>query len=98
MTASSDPLVSELRLRELLARQGEAFDLDYKAELDVQHNPKHKLKLVKLVAAMTARGGDIVVGADGVGSPTGKVTPALAQVYDEANLRSILRGYLPALS
>ena len=48
-----------------------------------------------VVAAMTALGGDIVVGADGRGKPTGMVTQGLAQVYDEASLRLILRGYLP---
>jgi schlafen family protein len=92
---TTDTLVSKARLLELLAHQSEDFDLDYKSTLDVQNNRKHKLKLVKLVAAMTARGGDIAVGVDGHGAPTGQVTPAMAQVYDEANLSSILRGYLP---
>jgi hypothetical protein len=95
MAAAPDRWVSEARLRELLARQGEAFDLDYKTILDIQNDPRHRLRLVKLVAAMTGLSGDIVVGADARGTPTGQVTPALAQVYDEANLRSILLQYLP---
>lgn len=95
MAVAPDRWVSEARLRELLARQTEAFDLDYKTILDIQNDPRHKLKLVKLVAALTALGGDVVVGVDARGTPTGQVSEALAQVYDEANLRSILRGYLP---
>jgi hypothetical protein len=95
MATAPDGWVSETRLQELLARQGETFDLDYKSVLDIKDDPRHRLKLVKLVAAMTALGGDIVVGVDGRGKPTGKVTQGLAPVYDEANLRSILRGYLP---
>src|SRR2546423_416398 len=95
MPATPDRWVSEARLRGLLARQGEAFDLDYKTVLDIQNDPRHRLKLVKLVAAMTGLSGDIVVGADGRGAPTGQVTAALAQVYDEANLRPILLRYLP---
>ena len=95
MSAAPDRWVSETRLLELIARQGEAFDLDYKTVLDIQSDPRHRLKLVKLVAAMTALGGDVVVGVDARGVPTGQVTGALAQVYDEANLRSILRTYLP---
>jgi hypothetical protein len=95
MATATDGWVSETRLRELLARQGETFDLDYKSVLDIQNDPRHRLKLVKLVAAMTALGGDVVVGVDGLGKPTGQVTRALAQVYDEANLRPILRGHLP---
>jgi hypothetical protein len=50
---------------------------------------------VKLVAAMTCLSGNIVVGVDGRGTPTGEVTSALSQVYDEANLRLILQKYLP---
>src|SRR5439155_10559069 len=95
MATTLDGWVSEARLQELLARQGETFDLDYKSVLDIQNDLRHRLKLVKLVAAMTALGGDILVGADGRGKPTGMVTQALAQVYDEASLRLILRGYLP---
>lgn len=87
--------VSESRLRELLARQGEAFDLDYKTVLEIQNDPRHKLKLVKLVAAMTGLSGDIIIGVDGRGTLTGHVTIGLAQVYDEANLRAILLQYLP---
>ena len=44
---------------------------------------------------MTGLSGDIVIGVDGRGTPTGEVTPSLAQVYDEANLRAILQKYLP---
>jgi hypothetical protein len=78
-----------------LARQGEGFDVDYKRIYDIQKNPKHRLRLVKLVAALTALGGDAVVGVDPLGVPTGLVAGELANVYDEANLRSILLGYLP---
>jgi Putative DNA-binding domain len=97
MAATPDRWVSEARLRELLARQSEAFDLDYKTTLDIQNDPRHRLRLVKLVAAMTGLSGDIVVGVDRHGTPTGQVTAALAQVYDEANLRPILLQHLPPL-
>lgn len=98
MATQFDRWVSEARLRELLARESEAFDLDYKTILAIKDDPRHKLKLVKLVAAMTGLSGDIVVGADARGAPTGQVTSALAQVYDEANLRPILLQFLsPAL-
>ena len=96
MAARVDGWVSEARLRELLARQAEAFDLDYKRILDIQNDHRHRLKLVKAVAAMTARAGDIVIGADPHGRPTGLVTPVLAAVFDEANLSPILRGWLPS--
>jgi hypothetical protein len=85
MSTLPDGWVSEPRPRGLLARQGEAFDLDYKTVLDIKDDPRHRLKLAKLVAAMTALGGDIVIGVDGRGAPSGQVTQALAQVYDEAN-------------
>ncbi len=96
MSTPGNRSVSVARLLDLLARQTEAFDLDYKHILDIQNDLAHRLKLVKLVAAMTARGGDIVIGVNAHGTPTGLVTSKLAQVYDEANLSSILRGYLPA--
>jgi hypothetical protein len=95
MAVTPNRWVSESHLLDLLARQGEAFDLDYKTILDIQNDPCHRLKLVKLVAAMTCLSGNIVVGVDGRGTPTGEVTSALSQVYDEANLRLILQKYLP---
>ena len=95
MAAPADRWVSASRLRELLAREGEAHDLDYKAILDIQNDPRHRLKLVKLMAAMTGLGGDIAIGVDPRGVPTGQISAALAQVYDEANLRQILLRYLP---
>jgi hypothetical protein len=72
---------------ELLGHQTEAHDRECKRILDIQNDPRHKLKLVKSVAAMSALGGDILVGVDPHGKPTGQVTSALAQVYDTANLR-----------
>jgi hypothetical protein len=62
MAAPADRWVSESPLRELLASQGEAYDLDYKAILNIQNNLRHRLKPGKLTAAMTAFGGDIVIG------------------------------------
>jgi integrase len=88
--------VSEARLQDLLEQQTEAFNLDFKSELDIQKDSGHRLTLVKLVAAMTALGGDIIVGVDSHGRPTGKVSERLAQIYDEANLSSILEGFLSA--
>jgi hypothetical protein len=96
MATAPDRWGTEVRLLELLARQSESFDLDYKTILDIQNDSRHRLKLVKLVAAMTALSGDSVVGVDPRETPTGQVTPALARVYDEANLRAILVGYLPS--
>lgn len=58
----SIPSVTRERLLSLLSRQAESFDLDYKSKLDFLNSRHHRLRLVKLVAAITARSGDIVVG------------------------------------
>jgi hypothetical protein len=89
-----EPVVSEEKLRVLLAEQHESTSLDYKREADLSIK-RTAVELAKDVAAMQVEGGFIVVGADDHGHPTGLVTPADASLFDEARLRSKLRRWLP---
>jgi predicted HTH transcriptional regulator len=93
------PIVNEDHLRVLLGEQHESEILDYKRELnlsDAAAKTRALVETAKDVAAMASgRGGHIVVGADGRGQPTGRVTAADAEHLDEARLRPRLERYLP---
>jgi hypothetical protein len=89
-----EPVVSEEKLRVLLAEQHESATLDYKREADL-HDKRTAVELAKDIAAMQVEGGFIVVGADDRGHPTGLVTQAHGRLFDEARLRSKLTRWIP---
>jgi hypothetical protein len=89
-----EPVVSREKLMELLALQTEYSSLEFKGVCDLDHKP-HVLALVEHCGAMSVRGGFIVVGVDGRGSPTGTLTQSQARRFDEAHLRPKLSRWLP---
>lgn len=89
-----EPVVSEEKLRVLLAEQHESTTLDYKRAADLSVK-RTAIELAKDIAAMQVDGGFIVIGADDRGSPTGLVTQANASLFDEARLRTKLGRWLP---
>lgn len=91
---AAEAVVSEEKLRVLLAEQHESVSLDYKREADLS-DKRTVVELAKDVAAMQVEGGFIVIGADDHGHPTGLVTPVHASLFNEARLRPKLRRWLP---
>lgn len=81
------------RLRELLTEQHEYEGLDYKSAIDIGAQ-RHIVELAKDMAAMSAEGGYIVIGADNDGTPVG-IEGAARRDFDEARLRGRVRRYLP---
>jgi len=63
-----EPLVSEEKLRQLLAEQAESASLDFKSDCDLRNKPD-QVELAKDVGAMQMHGGFIVLGADDRGQP-----------------------------
>lgn len=45
---------------------------------------------------MSVHGGDLAIGTDKRGTPTGAVSPAEAELFNEAKLRPMLLTWLPA--
>jgi hypothetical protein len=88
-----EPVVNEEKLRQLLAEQHEAPELDYKQTADLA-SAYGIAQFAKDVAAMQVDGGFIVVGADDRGKTTAKLTSEQAELFDEARLRAKLRRYL----
>ncbi len=88
-----EPVVSEEKVKELLAVGTELTNLDYKRVVDLNDRPS-LVEFTKDVAAMRACGGYIVIGADDCGGLTGEMTTQLAQQFDEANLRQKLEKFL----
>lgn len=88
-----DGVVTEERVRLLLAQQSESPSLDYKSECHIT-TTKGKLEFVKDCAAMMSRpeGGYLVIGADGIGKPTG--VSMKAADFDESRLRTLLEKHL----
>jgi Putative DNA-binding domain len=89
-----EPVVNREKLREVLALEAEYATLDFKETLDLSHKAD-AVQLAKDVGAMSVRGGFIVIGVDGRGEPSGALTPKLAELFDEARLRSKLLKWLP---
>jgi hypothetical protein len=87
--------MEEETLRFLLGQRGESELLEYKQTFNI-NDIEGKLKLVKTVSAMRTLGGWIVVGADSIGRPTGRLTPDVAKLFDETNLRQLVEQYLPS--
>lgn len=95
MTVVVEPVLTEEKLRSLLAEAHEQPTLDYKEQLDLSER-RDVVELVKDIAAMQSNeaGGYIVIGADDRGNVVNKVTADQAKLFDEATLRSKLKRYL----
>lgn len=89
-----EPVVNREKLRELLALETEYPTLDFKSGCDLGEK-REKVELAKDVGAMSVRGGFLVIGVDGQGKPTGKLTVDQAKLFDEARLRPKLLKWLP---
>lgn len=89
-----DGVVNDEKLAELLALQTEYPELDFKQALDLA-STEDVVELAKDFGAMQVRGGYIVVGVDGHGTPTGSLDHMDARPFDEANLAPKLLRYLP---
>lgn len=95
MAVVVEPILTEEKLRSLLAEKHEQSCLDYKRSLNLALR-RDIVELVKDVAAMQSEsaGGYLVVGADDRGAPAPDLTPQLARHFDEATLRPKLARYL----
>lgn len=94
MTVDSQPRLDRAKLDELLREAHEHEALDYKRQLDLNDNTA-LLELVKDIAAFSASGGYLVIGADDGGRPTAMVSEAEALLLDESRLRAKVKRYLP---
>lgn len=89
-----EPVVNREKLRELLALETEYPTLDFKSGCDLGEK-REQVELAKDVGALSVRGGFLVIGVDGQGRPTGKLTVEQAKLFDEARLRPKLLKWLP---
>jgi schlafen family protein len=89
-----EPVVNREKLRELLALEAEYATLDFKSDCDL-HDTGDQVELAKDVGAMSVRGGFLVIGVDGRGKPTGRLTAEQTKLFDEARLRPRLLKWLP---
>ncbi len=89
-----EPVVTEEKVRQLLAEGTESESLDFKETLDLD-DLRDRIELVKDIGAMQILGGYIVVGADSGGRLTNLFTAAQAARFDEARVRDIVTKYLP---
>jgi hypothetical protein len=87
-------VVNEAKLRELLAEQHEADDVEYKDIWDLDER-KHVLELAVAVGAMQSLGGYVVVGVDGSGRPTGNLSERHVALLDPAVIDDKIGRYLP---
>jgi hypothetical protein len=99
MAVVVEPILTEEKLRSLLAEKHEQSCLDYKRSLNLAGNAlgrRDTVELAKDVAAMQSEpaGGYLVVGADDHGMPVADLTRELARHFDEATLRQKLARYL----
>ncbi|MGF0320893.1 AlbA family DNA-binding domain-containing protein [Nocardia fluminea] len=88
-----EAVVTEEKVRTLLAVGTELTNLEYKRRIDLNDHAE-LVEFAKDVAAMRACGGYIVIGADNYGTVTGDLTEAMAKQFDEANLRQKLEKFL----
>jgi len=95
MAVVVEPILTEEKLRSLLAEKHEQSYLDYKRSHNLALR-RDNVELAKDVAAMQSEsaGRYLVVGADDLGAPVPDLTPQLAKHFDEATLRPKLAGYL----
>jgi len=87
--------VTREKVTELLALQSEHDILDYKTECDL-NDPVAVMEIAKDIGAMMILGGYLVIGVDGQGNPTGRVSETHARLFDPASLHQKLSRYLPA--
>lgn len=99
MAVVVEPVVTEEKLRELLAEGAEQTVLDYKEVLNLSER-RDLIEIAKDVAAMQAElsGGYLVIGADDHGNPTGRLSEDQIRGFDEATLRPKLQRYIPTLT
>ncbi len=88
-----EPVVSKEKLLFLLAMGTEFSQLDFKQKVDLDEHAE-LVELAKDVAALQSCGGYLVIGVDDTGKPTGLLGEALAEKFDEANLRQKLEKIL----
>ncbi|WP_040793403.1 AlbA family DNA-binding domain-containing protein [Nocardia paucivorans] len=95
MAVVVEPVVTQEKLRSLLAEKCEQSALDYKSELDLSERG-HLVEFAKDIAAMQAEsdGGYIVVGADDHGTPVAGLTERHLKLFDETVLRTKLERYI----
>jgi hypothetical protein len=95
MAVVVEPVLTEEKLRSLLAEGHEQSTLDYKRMLNLAEN-RDVIEIAKDIAAMQSEplGGYIVVGADDQGAVVSDLTPELAKLFDEATLRAKMMKYL----
>jgi hypothetical protein len=91
---STQPALDSAKLRELLTQAHEHEALDYKSAADLSDKDV-VLEVVKDIAAFSAAGGYLVIGADDSGKPTAAVSPQHASLFDESRLRAKVKRYLP---
>jgi len=91
-----EPVLSEEKLRALLAERCEQPCLDFKtiSDLSVTYDV---VALVKDIAAMLSNelGGYIVIGAHDNGTPAPGLTARHLELFDESRLRAKITKYLP---
>jgi hypothetical protein len=84
--------VSRQRVEQLLGVD-EHEKLDHKQKVDLAER-REVVELTKDIAAMMARGGDILIGTDDDGEIAGSMDEALARRFDEADLRNKLERFI----
>jgi Putative DNA-binding domain len=87
--------VHQTRLHDLLAQQSEYAALEYIGDCDLNER-RDIVELATEVSAMAFVGGDIVIGCDDYGKPTGSLDERKSGLFDDATLRDKLSRYLPA--
>lgn len=85
--------VSAERVWQLLGEGAESKYLDYKEALDLDQR-RDVVELAKDIAAFSAEGGHVVVGATNEGQPSSRFDEVHARKFDEANVRQKLSRYL----
>jgi hypothetical protein len=89
----ADGVVTQERLEALLALGAEYDELDYKSKLELS-SQRDEVELAKDVGAMQVKGGFIVVGVDGNGTPTGEMDGVATSPFDPARLVPKMQRYL----
>ncbi|MBM2821413.1 MAG: hypothetical protein HW413_159 [Thermoleophilia bacterium] len=81
-------------MHELLALEAEYPELDFKERIELA-TTEGRVELAADVGAMQVRGGYVIIGVDGKGTPSGGLDDVDVRLFDEANLRTKLLKYLP---
>jgi len=89
----ADGVVSEERLAALLVLGAEYDELDFKRKVDLA-SKQDEVEFAKDVGAMQVKGGQIVIGVDGSGVPTGDMDDIDTASFDPANLVPKMQRYL----